>query len=42
MKKVIYLLLRRMRLPLIVLISVYAISILGMTLIIGVDDQNNP
>jgi len=42
MKKVIYLLLRRMRLPLIVLISVYAISILGMTLITGVDDQGNP
>ena len=42
MKKVIYLMLRRMRLPLIVLISVYAISILGMTLIPGVDDQGNP
>ncbi|MFQ5645027.1 MAG: potassium channel family protein [Thiogranum sp.] len=42
MKKVIYLLLRRMRLPLIVLISVYAISILGMTLITGIDDQGNP
>jgi len=42
MKKVIYLLLRRMRLPLIVLISVYAISILGMTLITGVDEQGNP
>ncbi|GMQ89462.1 MAG: hypothetical protein BMS9Abin09_0950 [Gammaproteobacteria bacterium] len=42
MKKVVYLLLRRMRLPLIVLVSVYAISILGMTLITGVDDQGNP
>ncbi len=42
MRKVVYLLLRRMRLPLIVLISVYAISILGMTLITGVDDQGNP
>ena len=42
MKKVIYLMLRRMRLPLIVLISVYAISILGLTLIPGVDDQGNP
>jgi len=42
MEKVIYLLLRRMRLPLIVLISVYAISILGMTLITGVDEQGNP
>lgn len=42
MKKVVYLLLRRMRLPLIVLISVYAISIVGMTLITGVDEHGNP
>ncbi|VAW75404.1 Potassium channel protein, partial [hydrothermal vent metagenome] len=42
MQKVIYLLLRRMRLPLIVLVSTYAISIVGMTLIPGVDDQGNP
>ncbi|HHH44163.1 MAG TPA: potassium channel protein [Gammaproteobacteria bacterium] len=42
MKKVVYLLLRRMRLPLIVLISVYAISVLGMTLITGMDDQGRP
>ena len=42
MRKVVYLLLRRMRLPLIVLISVYAISVLGMTLITGMDDQGNP
>ena len=42
MKKVVYLLLRRMRLPLIVLVSVYAISVLGMTLIPGIDDQGNP
>lgn len=42
MQKVIYLLLRRMRLPLIVLISTYAISIIGLTLIPGMDDQGNP
>lgn len=42
MQNVIYLLLRRMRLPLIVLISVYAVSVLGLTLIPGVDDQGNP
>ncbi len=42
MQKVIFLLLRRMRLPLIVLISTYAISIVGMTLIPGMDDQGNP
>ncbi len=42
MQKVIYLLLRRMRLPLIVLITTYAISIAGLTLIPGVDDQGNP
>ncbi len=42
MQKVIYLLLRRMRMPLIVLIATYAISIVGMTLIPGVDDQGNP
>lgn len=42
MQKVIYLLLRRMRLPLIVLITTYAIAIVGMTLIPGMDDQGNP
>jgi Trk K+ transport system NAD-binding subunit len=42
MQKVIYLLLRRMRLPLIVLIATYAISIVGLTLIPGMDDQGNP
>ena len=31
-----------MRLPLIVVIIVYAISVLGLTLIPGVDDQGNP
>jgi len=42
MKNVFYLMLRRLRLPLIVLIVVYAISVLGLTLIPGVDDQGQP
>jgi len=33
---------RRMRLPLAALVSVYAVSVLVMTLIPGVDDQGNP
>ena len=33
---------RRMRLPLAALISVYAISVMVMTLIPGIDDQGNP
>ncbi|MFV1992758.1 MAG: TrkA family potassium uptake protein [Acidiferrobacterales bacterium] len=39
---IVYILLRRLRAPLVVLISVYAISIIGMTLIPGVDDQGKP
>jgi len=42
MQNVIYLMLRRLRLPLIILVSVYAISVLGLTLIPGVDDQGQP
>ncbi|HHJ81110.1 MAG TPA: potassium transporter TrkA, partial [Candidatus Tenderia electrophaga] len=42
MHKIFALVLRRMRAPLIVLISAYAISILGLVLIPGVDDQGNP
>lgn len=42
MQHVVYILLRRMRLPLIILISTYAISIVILTLIPGVDDQGNP
>ena len=42
MQNVIYLLLRRMRLPLIAVILAYAVSILGLVLIPGVDDQGNP
>ena len=38
----IFLILRRMRMPLIMLVSSYAISILGMTLVPGVDAQGNP
>jgi len=33
---------RRMRLPLIALIAVYAVSVLGMTLIPGIDDHGQP
>jgi len=40
--KLLYLLLQRMRLPLIVVILAYAISIIGLVLIPGVDDQGNP
>jgi len=42
MQNVIYLLLRRMRLPLIVVIMVYMISITGLVLIPGIDDQDSP
>lgn len=37
-----YLLLRRMRLPLIVLILTYAVAVFGLVLIPGVDDQGRP
>jgi voltage-gated potassium channel len=42
MNQVIFLILRRMRAPLIVLIAAYAISILGLVLIPGVDEQGAP
>ena len=42
MNNLVYLLLRRLRAPLIVLICVYAVSILGFVLIPGVDDQGQP
>lgn len=42
MHQVIFLILRRMRAPLVVLIAVYAISILGLVLLPGVDDAGNP
>jgi Trk K+ transport system NAD-binding subunit len=38
----IFLILRRLRRPLIVLISVYAVAVLGFTLLPGVDDQGQP
>lgn len=42
MDNVIYILLRRLRAPLITLIVVYAVSVLGLVLIPGVDDHGNP
>jgi len=39
MSTVIFLVMRRMRVPLLVLLSVYSITIIGITLIPGVDDQ---
>jgi len=42
MQNLVYLLLRRMRLPLVIIILSYAISVLGLVLIPGIDDQGNP
>ncbi len=42
MESIILLILRRMRLPLVLLVSVYALSVLGLVLIPGLDDQGNP
>ncbi len=42
MHNILYLLLRRMRVPLILVILAYAISILGLVLMPGMDDQGNP
>ncbi|MFC1665626.1 potassium channel family protein, partial [Pseudomonadota bacterium] len=42
MQNIIFLVLRRMRLPLIVLVCTYAFSVLGFVLIPGIDDQGNP
>ncbi|RUM93997.1 MAG: potassium transporter TrkA [Thiothrix sp.] len=42
MPNIFYLLLRRLRSPLILMIVVYAVSIFGFVLIPGVDDQGNP
>jgi len=39
---VVHLLFRRLRMPLIVVICTYAVSIVGLTLIPGIDDQGNP
>ena len=40
--KVLFLFFRRMRAPLIVLISAYAVSVIGLVLIPGVDEAGNP
>jgi len=42
MKNIVYLLLRRMRLPLIVIILSYSVSILGLVFMPGIDDQGRP
>jgi len=42
MHNLLFILFRRLRSPLIVLIVVYALSVLGFVLIPGVDDQGNP
>ena len=42
MSNLLYILFRRLRSPLIVLVLVYAIAILGFVLIPGIDDQGNP
>lgn len=42
MNNILFVFLRRLHVPLIVLITVYAISVLGFVLIPGVDDQGNP
>jgi len=42
MNTLLYIMLRRLRLPLIVLILVYAVSILGLVIIPGQDDQGQP
>lgn len=42
MDKVIFLFLRRMRAPLLVLIAAYTIAVLGLVLIPGVDDEGQP
>jgi voltage-gated potassium channel len=42
MGHVFYLLLRRLRAPIITIIVVYSVSVLGFVLIPGVDDQGNP
>lgn len=42
MNNIVFLIMRRMRLPLLTLVVVYAISVLGMTLIPGQDADGNP
>src|SRR4030067_925962 len=40
--RVVFLILRRMRVPLLVLIAVYAISVLGLVLLPGIDAEGRP
>ena len=42
MNNVLYLFLRRMRFPLVLIIVIYAITVVGLALVPGVDDQGNP
>ena len=42
MSSTVFLVLRRMRAPLIVLIVIYSVSILGLTLVPGIDAEGNP
>lgn len=42
MNNVLYLFLRRMRFPLVLIIGIYAITVTGLALVPGVDDQGNP
>ncbi|MFW5452432.1 potassium channel family protein [Thioalkalivibrio sulfidiphilus] len=42
LNKVLFLFLRRMRLPLLVLTAAYSISVIGLVLIPGIDDQGEP
>ncbi|HWS12656.1 MAG TPA: NAD-binding protein, partial [Rhodocyclaceae bacterium] len=42
MNSIFFLVLRRMRAPLIVLIGIYAVSVLGLTLVPGVDGEGKP
>jgi voltage-gated potassium channel len=42
LSRVLFLFFRRMRAPLIVLISAYAVSVIGLVLIPGVDEAGNP
>ncbi len=42
MNNIVFLVLRRMRRPLLTLVLVYAVSVLGLVLIPGQDDQGNP
>ena len=42
MNEILFMVLRRLRAPLITVIAVYAVSVLGLALMPGVDPQGNP